>query len=685
MNGTNTLQTISKKVQSEKTVQANTAREKVTREKTTRANTAQEKVTQEKVNLQKSKNFQKSKKSRKSQSKSTNQGSQGEIIPKQEKIPSAKTSAEASSAELNYFYDKSFVENNLIAYIGNKRRLLPLLISALREIENYGSTKINRSGVFIDYFSGTGVVSRLAKFLGFSVVANDWEHYSQIINQAFLLNDEDILKDFDNEGGIEKVLKELNGLVEKKGKGYIADYYCPSDSSCIDTKNERMFYTRQNGILIDNIRREIDNRYKECENCGKTKNTKNTKDSKIARKIARKKNLLLALLLVQCSKRSNTSGVFKAFHQGFGGRNGDALSRILHPISLEKPVLTKDGGKRARVYRLDALKLSEKMKDEKAEIAYLDPPYNQHQYGSNYHLLNTIALNDKPAIKKSFWVDGKKVDKGGIRKDWVLTKSSFCYKSSACRDFKSLVEKINAKYIVVSYSTEGIIDFEDILKTLACKGKVAIVTQGYTRFRGGRQCNTTKKKNIEFVLIVDTNLPCLDEDLENVRGIVALSHIQLAFEEPLIILENKNQKYYVDYSKDVEKFFLYCVEENIALPLDDRLCLTHKGLSKISTLSLQNRISLIKNLEKIANRPSHEKVIAIANILKKSSRKKYGKVEKNYLFKEFVRLAGKINPQKTPIIYQEVLDDLSLLGKELGKEFLNYFVSAKSKIKNFTG
>eukprot|EP00105_Crassostrea_gigas_P044403 XP_019928551.1 PREDICTED: uncharacterized protein LOC109620457 [Crassostrea gigas] len=330
----------------------------------------------------------------------------------------------SEQADLNYSYDKSFVENNLIAYIGNKRRLLPLLISALREIESYGSTKVDRKGVFVDYFSGTGVVARLAKFLGFSVVANDWEHYSQIINQAFLLNDENVLKDFENEGGIEKVLEELNGLVKKRGKGYIANYYCPSSSSLAMTKQERMFYTKQNGILIDNIRHEIDVRY------GKEKSSKAT----------HKKNILLALLLVQCSKRSNTSGVFKAFHQGFGGRKGDALSRILHPVSLEKPVFTKSGGKRARVYRLDALQLSEKIKNEKAEIAYLDPPYNQHQYGSNYHLLNTIALNDKPAIKKSFWVDGKKVDKGGIRKDWVQTKSSFCYRFSALRDFKLLVE-----------------------------------------------------------------------------------------------------------------------------------------------------------------------------------------------------------------------------------------------------
>ena len=34
-----------------------------------------------------------------------------------------------------------------------------------------------------------------------------------------------------------------------------------------------------------------------------------------------------------------------------------------------------------------------------ADIAYVDPPYNQRQYVPNYHVLETIARYDSPALK----------------------------------------------------------------------------------------------------------------------------------------------------------------------------------------------------------------------------------------------------------------------------------------------
>ena len=57
---------------------------------------------------------------------------------------------------------------------------------------------------------------------------------------------------------------------------------------------------------------------------------------------------------------------------------------------------------------LDAKKFILKNKNKNFDLVYLDPPYNQHQYGSNYHLLNTIALWDKPEINKEIYINGKK-------------------------------------------------------------------------------------------------------------------------------------------------------------------------------------------------------------------------------------------------------------------------------------
>ena len=163
--------------------------------------------------------------------------------------------------------------------------------------------------------------------------------------------------------------------------------------------------------------------------------------------------------------------MFKAYHRGFGGRGGDALGRIMREIELEYPALING---RAEVTSMDAGELAVKLSAEgrRASIAYLDPPYNQHQYGSNYHMLNTIARNDRPAVNREILVDGKKVAKGGIRKDWVDTRSDYCYRKSAADSFRQLVDSIDAERLLVSYSTEGIIPFREMLDILGAKGRL---------------------------------------------------------------------------------------------------------------------------------------------------------------------------------------------------------------------
>ena len=302
-------------------------------------------------------------------------------------------------------FSDQYLKKDIIAYIGNKRNLLPLIKNA---IQKTGLDPQKKDLTFLDLFSGSGAVSRLAKSLGFRVIANDWEYYSYVINKAFIETDKEELNScFKKLGGIKNVLEILNNLKEPSFKDrYISLYYSPQDDINPDIKNERMFYTNRNAKTIDAIRSKIDEWAK----------------SKIIDK--KEEYILLALLLYESSTRSNTSGVFKGFHKGFGGTNGDALSRILKSVELTMPVLIN--GKKALVLKEDAVKLSREFNKTKIDIAYLDPPYNQHQYGSNYHLLNTIALNDKPLINKDIYINGKKINKSAIRKDWIKTKSTFC-------------------------------------------------------------------------------------------------------------------------------------------------------------------------------------------------------------------------------------------------------------------
>ena len=73
-----------------------------------------------------------------------------------------------------------YLFNQLIPYIGNKRKLLGLIQRAVRQ------TTVRPGDSFVDFFAGSGVVSRWAKLLGYRVIANDWEPYAQIINQCYI-------------------------------------------------------------------------------------------------------------------------------------------------------------------------------------------------------------------------------------------------------------------------------------------------------------------------------------------------------------------------------------------------------------------------------------------------------------------------------------------------------------------
>ena len=316
-----------------------------------------------------------------------------------------------------------YLVDQLIPYIGNKRKLLPLIYEGIRR------TGV-REGTFFDAFAGSGVVSRLAKAAGFRVVANDWEPYSEVINKAYIATN--AAPAVARLGGMEKAVAALNALPGKGG--YIASHYCPANDESYDTVSERMFYTQENGRRIDAIREQIDQwrgegRIDEAEEA-----------------------VLLAALIYQASYCSNTSGVFKGFHNGWGGATRTAWYRIRSHLTLKGPLLL-DNGQRNVVLRADASEVADEIE---CDIAYLDPPYNQHQYGANYHLLNTVALWDKPPISPRISGNGKQ-DKAAIRKDWrTLRRSAYCYKRSAIEAFATLVGRLRARYVLVSYSTDGI-------------------------------------------------------------------------------------------------------------------------------------------------------------------------------------------------------------------------------------
>ena len=390
--------------------------------------------------------------------------------------------------------ERDFLSRQLIAYIGNKRRLLHFVKDTLDK--TLGSER----GGFLDLFAGSGSVSRLAKVLGFSVVSNDWEFYSFIINQAYIgIDQRELQTIFENQGGLENALKELNSLTTPR-EPYLSLYYAPR-SKKPDPDVERMFYTPENARKIDAIRERIDEWFPVWD---------------------KGKYLLTALVVYYAATHTNTSGVFKAYHRGFGGHGKDALQRILKPIELEEPVLI-DSHLTHRVYQKDANDLVRELDWDNIQITYLDPPYNQHQYGSNYHLLNTIALWDKPLITNVFSESGK----AGIRKDWPKTRSDYCMKEPAKEKFRDLIGHIKSRFVILSYNTEGVIPLPDILQILKEHGKVKFYTDKYVKYRGGRQSLNRRISNLEFLIVLDRQGRQQGSDDAEIKRILEFKQLEI--------------------------------------------------------------------------------------------------------------------------------------------------------------
>ena len=518
-----------------------------------------------------------------------------------------------------------YLKENLIAYIGNKRRLLPFIENVFLEILD----KDKNIKTALDLFAGSGSVSRLLKTLDLEVYSNDWEYYSYILNYAHIhINIEETKNMFMHMGGLQNTIETINNINRIKNKDrYISKYYSPKNDYNPDLKNERLFYTQYNGTKIDIIRHNIEELYKN--------NAINQKEY----------FYLIASLIYEAATHTNTSGVFKAFHSGFGGRNKDALSRILTPISLKE--LPLYNGKNGYVSMLDAKEFAIKNKDKKFDLVYLDPPYNQHQYGSNYHLLNTIALWDKPKINKNIYINGKKTDKGGIRKDWIKTKSDYCYKKTAKNSLINLLDNINANHIVMSYSTDGIIEFDDLISILENKGDLKIATSEYVKYRGAKRSIVNKTKNIEYLFIIDARKSKAKHNNDNHLKIKYIENIRLKLNNPV----NSSKDYLLFESK----------EGNIKLNLKysvhiinvEEICakLKNKSVDYIKRFSLfLDKYIKENNLEALKIYFSHLKKASLINDIKLI------KYFANHILKIYARLCSKKSNEYILDITSELLD-----------------------------
>jgi len=372
--------------------------------------------------------------------------------------------------QLNFenLYDEEnpeYLSKQLITYIGSKRALLNFIGQGVSFVkERLAKEKLN----IFDVFSGSGVTARYFKQYSKKLFVNDLEDYSRVTNRCYLTNRYEL---------DEKILKEIyNDLLSKLSdgyrlKGFISDMYSPVSDTVIE-HGERVFYTTSNALYLDTVRQLIDN----------------IDDSY--------QDYFLAPLLSEASIHANTSGVFKGFYKNkesgigqFGGNNKDALLRILGNIELKYPVFSKYECE-VEIFQGDSNTVV--IDKPEVDLAYLDPPYNQHPYGSNYFMLNLLVNYTKPENISPV---------SGIPVDW--NRSNFNKKREAYNSFKELVENINAKYLLVSFNSDGYIKLEEMIELLERVGRVQVLETKYNTFRGSRNLKARDIHVKEYLYLVE--------------------------------------------------------------------------------------------------------------------------------------------------------------------------------------
>ncbi len=553
-------------------------------------------------------------------------------------------------------FEADYLTKQIIAYIGNKRKLLFLIFKAIEQT----GIELKDGLKFADLFCGSGVVSRFAKSLGFEVFCNDWESYATVIAEGFVKTDRnDIEKIFGSRKEFLSLLEKINSLKEpEESEQYIAKFYAPHSDDILkaDYTKERLFYTRQNALSIDKIRNYIEKEFP-------AHSTSQLKRQAFY--------ILTANLLYEAATHTNTNGVFKAFHKEFGGHGKDALKRILSPIQLNEPVLI-DSKAPVHVFNEDANKLVKTLPE--MDFVYLDPPYNQHQYGSNYHILNTIVRWDKIPEPLELNESGVLKNKAGIRSDWINTRSAYCYKQSAIVAFEELIKNVKAHFIFISYSSDGIIPFEQMKRICLSKGYVSIVTSTYTTYRGGKQSNCRVNSDIEFILVIDTKKRAQADCEEKIDRIVLEKKILMTLKRRFCscrIEENfkiEDEFAVLTFARENSKKIRFLNTDNFLLNLNesledysnDELEKTLAVLEKCLCQTKQEELFELFNLCK--NHAADEKKYAraIPATLKKLAQKKYK--ETFYEMFNYIQSLKNVRPDLF-ILIETKLDEIKTLAE----------------------
>ena len=312
---------------------------------------------------------------------------------------------------------------NTLDYIGSKKSLIPFIHEKIKE----NIPDLDKC-VFGDLFAGAGNFSFFTAPLVKTMVANDLELYSYIINRALI--------SCNYTPSLQQRIDELNKL--DGVEGIVCQNFSPN-KHC-----ERMFFTTENAKLIDAMRQQLEMWL-------------------FSDDIDQKEHdFLLASLLVSLDKVSNTSCVYGAYLKQFKKSAQKKLTVV--------PIHTRSNNNEANGATVGSAEIIAKMTT--FDAVYLDPPYNQRQYAANYSPLNYIVRYDEHIVLTG---------KTGLMKNY--NKSGFCSKRKVKKSFEEIIENLNTRYIFLSYNNEGLLSKEELKTILEKKGEVTLYQKEYPKFK----------------------------------------------------------------------------------------------------------------------------------------------------------------------------------------------------------
>lgn len=346
----------------------------------------------------------------------------------------------------------------MIKYIGSKRTLVPAILDVVASLPQVRT--------IVDYFSGTSRVGHALKSAGYRVIANDFMHYAHALATCYVQADrEDVLEDST------RLIDEFNRLPGRPG--YVTETFC---------RASRYFQPR-NGERIDAIREAI-----------------------AAKGLDPELEAVCLVSLMEAADRvDSTTGVQMAYLKRWAPRASNDLELRVPDV---RPSVAH--GKCA-AHRLEA---QEAARTLSGDVAYVDPPYNQHTYIGNYHIWETLTLWDAP---EHYGVACKRVD-------CRTRKSDFNRRRAAPGALESFLRSVDCRYLIVSFNNEGYIDRSMMESLLRERGDVYVIARDYKRYvgaqigihnpQGERVGEVSHLRNTEYIYVaVPTGTPWRSHEL----------------------------------------------------------------------------------------------------------------------------------------------------------------------------